>query len=394
VAGVIRSAAVRRLVLAVAVALAGLGVAEWLNLAPTADPSVYMYGVTFLLALGLYGSAYGITREVTQDLRTVVLAVTVGVVLKTVLIAAVMWVFYQDSTSLLLGVAVAQIDPLSVAALIGGSRMTRRAKNVLLAWASFDDPITALLTIYLSALMMRGGSGGMDAYLMTAWGNFVLVLFALVLWFGGGLLRRRVSWPVAHSRRVAKVVALILLGVAMYVAVTEFLLLGIALMGLFFRPWIETWLGRVTFVAFLLATFAMGMLLVGGVDWGKGLVLGAAAFGAQILIGGLVIGRRLTGVDRIYLALGQQNGITAILLALALLPAVPQAVAVIAPAVLTVNVIHMIANGLWERLDAAGQERVRFRLRMGTAAEAGVRLAAPDPPRMRPSCRPEADRST
>ena len=82
-------------------------------------------------------------------LSTVVQMVTVGVVLKTALIAGVMYLAADTPTAMVLGVVVAQIDPLSVGAMIGRSQMSGRAKAVLLSWASFDDPITALLTIYL-----------------------------------------------------------------------------------------------------------------------------------------------------------------------------------------------------------------------------------------------------
>ncbi|GAA5070476.1 NhaP-type Na+/H+ or K+/H+ antiporter [Thermocatellispora tengchongensis] len=363
--------AARRLLLATGVAAAGFAVASLAGLTPSAGSPAFMYAVSGLLAVGLYAGAYGISREVVRDLRTVVLAVTVGVVLKTALIALVMYLCYRDPASLLFAVAVAQIDPLSVAALIGGSGMSARARNLLLAWASFDDPVTALLTVYLSAWMLRdsGTGGGLAAYLMTAWGNAVLAAVAAVVWFGGRWLRDRIAWRPARDERLVRAVAIVALVAALAVAVRELLLLGAALMGLFFRPWLDRWLDRITALAFLLATFATGMLLVQGVNPVKGLVLGLAAFLAQAVVGGFVIARGLSGEERVYLALGQQNGITAILLALALAGDFPEAVAVIAPAVFAVNVVHLVANTLWERLDPYGRRRLAVRLRMAPAAE-------------------------
>ena len=57
--------------------------------------------------------------------------------------------------------------------------------------------------------------------------------------------------------------------------------------------------------------------------------------------------------DRAHLALGQQNGLTAIVLALALQPYLPSAVGIIAMAVLTVNVLHLVTNGAWDLMRQA-----------------------------------------
>lgn len=341
-----------RLVSGVLVALGGWAFVKLTDTGDAVSQPWYLHTVTALLAIGLYGSAYGISRGmVRRDVRTVVLAVTVGVLLKVLLISAVMFLFFAEPVSLLLGLAVAQIDPLSVGAMMARSRMSARGKSILLAWASFDDPITALLTVYLSSLLLTGTApgGGALAYL----GNLGLnLLFAGVVLAGWRLALR---FKDRLNPRLVKAAALVVLAGLMAFAVWQVLLLGVALIGLFYRPGIAGLLDRTLAAAFYLATFALGMLLVGGVDLGRAAVLGLAAFAAQMVIGGLVIARGLPATDRVRLALGQQNGITAILLALALVPAYPEAVAVIAPAVLIVNILHVVANGLWNRT-----ERTRF----------------------------------
>jgi hypothetical protein len=96
------------------------------------------------------------------------------------------------------------------------------------------------------------------------------------------------------------------------------------------------------------ATFTLGLLLTGGVEVVHGIVLGAAAFASQAMVAP-VIARRLERVDRACLALGQQNGVTAIILALSLQPSFPRAVGIVAPAIVTVNVLHTVSNALWLR---------------------------------------------
>jgi hypothetical protein len=70
---------------------------------------------------------------------------------------------------------------------------------------------------------------------------------------------------------------------------------------------------------------------------------------------GALIGRDLPRGDRVRLALGQQNGLTAIALALALQPYLPSAVGIIAIAILVVNIMHILSNGIWTLTDDYSQ---------------------------------------
>jgi hypothetical protein len=86
---------------------------------------------------------------------------------------------------------------------------------------------------------------------------------------------------------------------------------------------------------------------VTGVNVLAGMLLGACVFLAQALTG-LIIGHGMPRNDRVHLALGQQNGLTAIVLALALQPYLPSAVGIIAIAILVVNTLHISSNGILE----------------------------------------------
>jgi NhaP-type Na+/H+ or K+/H+ antiporter len=111
----------------------------------------YVFATGLLLAVGLYGSTHGIDLpDLRRDLRGVVAAVTLGVVLKAALISGVMVLAFDRPEYLILGIVVAQIDPLSVAALSRDGHMSQRARSLLSAWASFDDPMTVLLTLYVA----------------------------------------------------------------------------------------------------------------------------------------------------------------------------------------------------------------------------------------------------
>jgi hypothetical protein len=350
--------------------------------------ATYVYLATALLAVGLYSSTRGIDlREARHSLRTVLLAVTLGVGAKALLIAGVMYAAFRRPEYLVLGVAVAQIDPLSVAAMRMRSRMSERAKAVLLAWASFDDPVTALLTIYLSGLTLsilhegsRSGLGDDGTLLSFGMGltqSLVFVACAFLIWKSLNRIGRRrskrpdpsrprfqapsqpssqapfarVQAPLSRPRDRRNGLAIAALVGLFSVAVWSFTMLGLALAGLFFRPALGKWVARLTGAAFLLAVFALGLLLGPGIHLAQGLVLGVAAFVAQAVVS-VLIARRHTRDDRVYLALGQQNGITAIILALLLEPSFPGTVGIVAPAILVVNVLNIAANAVWEHRDS------------------------------------------
>jgi hypothetical protein len=196
--------------------------------------------------------------------------------------------------------------------------------------------VTVLLTAFTVPLVadgegIGGSAGGYAAQL--GW-SAALVAVAGGLWF---LVRR---W----RGRLADVTGAVLVAGMLVLAASYTLMLGIAVVGLFFRPeFLGRWVPHVTKAAYAVAAFLLGMLLVGGVGLGYGVVLGAAAFAAHAVVAA-VLTRRLPRTDRVLLSLGQQNGVTAIVLALSLEPAFPRAPGIVAPAIVTVNLLHFLAN--------------------------------------------------
>ncbi len=343
------------------VAGVGWATAALFDLHVTDSPETYLRAVTILLAIGLFASVQDIDRtEARRHWRTVLLVVTVGVLLKAALIAAVMYAAYREPQYLILGVAVAQIDPLSFAAMGRRSDMSARARTILGAWASFDDPITVVLTVLFtswaaSAIAANGTlpdlSGGFGQLGETLVRNLVFVAAAGALWWLTTIGSKHEDRDSTAGRVRNGVQIALVLG-AGAVAVAEFLLLGLAVGALFLRPRMGSLLRWGAEGAFHLGTFALGLLLVGGIDPLGGVLLGAAAFGAQYVVGSLASVRR-SRRDRLDLALGQQSGITAVILALFLDEPFPGTVGIVAPAILTINVLHLVFNGLRARRQGA-----------------------------------------
>ncbi|GII05884.1 cation:proton antiporter [Planobispora takensis] len=325
------------------IVVVGLGwlAAELGGVSGLENSSVYVLFSSLLLAIGLYGSTHGIDRaEAREHTRLIVLAVTVGVILKTAFIAGVVYLVSGDPRALIMAVVVAQIDPLSVAAVMRDDRLSGRAKTILAAWSSFDDPVTIILAVYAAAMVSGSDGGGLSAAYFADLG--LNALFALVAYLVWRLIRN--APPVlSYAAAAAAVVS----------AAWSSLMLGLATAGLYLRVPDSRWPARAVSVAFALSAFLMGLLLVGGANTGMGVLLGLAAFAAQMLAA-LVLTHGLPVIDRIHLGLAQQNGVTAVILALVFERDFGGFVAVIAPAILTVNLVHAVAN---RTADAWGPQR-------------------------------------
>jgi hypothetical protein len=149
----------------------------------------------------------------------------------------------------------------------------------------------------------------------------------------------------------------VLLAAVAALAVWQFLMLSVALIGLFLRP---RPLGRalppLVGSALVVATILLGVLLTFGVDLVSGLALGLAAFGAQVLVGYLLT-FGLPARDRTHLAFAQQNGLTAIILALRLDAQYAGIVAAVAPAIVVTNVIYVACNRVLDWRNAGRDQR-------------------------------------
>lgn len=333
----------------------GLSIAGLTGIHNFQDASWYLLLVTSLLATGLYASTYGIVlREARQHLTIIVRAVTVGVLCKAVIIGGSLAFLFNDPFFLVLGVAVAQIDPLSVAGLMKSNRMSAKAKTILASWAAFDDPITVILALYAPLLVAHitgtnvdsafnaANTGSLLSYGWELGSNVLLAATVLGLLFVVRRWLRKTSTPSLRTVGVAY----ILLLVSLAFSIAHFLMLGIALIGLFLRPvGIDKYLDQVIAWALRVAAALLGLLLINGVALGRGIALGIAAYSAQIIVGWLLT-RGLPVRDRWHIAFAQQNGITAIILALLFEPLYPGTVAIIAPAIIVINGLHAICNRL------------------------------------------------
>jgi NhaP-type Na+/H+ or K+/H+ antiporter len=335
--------------------LAGLALAAIFNFHGVQNAQWYLLTVAILLASGLYSSTFGISiKDARAHVGLIIKAITVGVFLKAFIIGSIMTLILKSPIGFILGIIVAQIDPLSTAALMKGKRVSKRAQAILRAWSSFDDPMTVIMSLYapIAAAALVGAQWQPIRGTMQDLGvGGYLIETGINLLFAGGIY---VLWQMMKRRSKATnyvVVALVGLGMygllvgALSIAVYYFWMLGIAVLGLFMRPPIEKAVSLAVHWALGIAAVLLGILLINGINIWAGVALGLAAYIAQVIVGLLLTGR-LPGRDRLHIAFAQQNGITAIILALLFESYYPGTVAIVAPAIIVTNSMHTVANRL------------------------------------------------
>lgn len=233
-------------------------------------------------------------------------------------------------------------------------RMSKPAQTIMRAWSSFDDPMTVILSLYVPVLIaavtgaawepIRGTmqAAGISGYAATMGLNLLFAAGMFIFW---QLLKR-------HSK-ATNPFAIVLVAVGLYsllvgafsIAVYYFWMLGMAIIGLFMRPPIDKAINFTLHWALSLSAVLLGILLIDGIDVWRGVALGVATYSAQIIVG-LLLTRKLPSRDRWHIAFAQQNGITAIILALLFESYYPGTVAIVGPAVLVTNTLHAVANRL------------------------------------------------
>ena len=159
-----------------------------------------------------------------------------------------------------------------------------KAKTILASWASFDDPITVILTLYTpAALLLWFGIDLQPRVAQEADIASIVINFALNGIFAAGtflIWKILVQYHGAASALKGTILiaaSYILLALAFTIAISFFLMLGLALIGLFLRPNITRYIDKTISMALCAAAFLLGILLYNGFNLRLGLSLCLAA---------------------------------------------------------------------------------------------------------------------
>ena len=306
----------------------GFSISFNVDMIPYQSTEYYNYLLYTLLAIGLYSSVYGIDLENAKTHKYLILnVVTIGVILKIVIIGGILYLLLGTLDAFIYAVIVAQIDPLSVSALTSKKTgvLSKNAKNILLAWASFDDPITVIVSILIASyiLSIDGINQFSNAYIFL--GNFILPALIYLIY---------------RVIRLNNLSQLLLLGIVFGVCIYFGLMLSIAIVAIFLRPKFTIDIDYVVQFAYIVALILLGTYLTGGFSFILGFSLAFSAILSQALVS-LFFTKKLSKCDSIYLSFAQQNGITAVILSLLFEPYFPGVITITAFAIIVINAMHI-----------------------------------------------------
>ena len=332
----------RLLLSTIVLTVAGLVIAQLMHLSEIDQSSGYVLIVTILLGVGLYSTVFAIEPDdLRANIRVVLAAITVGVLVKIAVIGGIAYLVSGDPLFLLLGVIVAQMDPLSVSAVMSRPRLSQRSKAILASWSSFDDPVTVIASWYVAYVVADEVGVGRTQSAINVFTGVNFDVLANIAFAGAIFLLYRIL-------RRHETASSVLLVVGFVVSLRFFLMLGIATTAIFLGPKLGRYLAGLARPALYASAFLLGLILVDGVQLMSGIILGASAVVGQMVVAGLIT-IRLPTVDRVHLALSQQNGVTAIILALLFESEFEGVVAIVAPRILVINSLHVTLNWLLDR---------------------------------------------
>jgi len=246
------------------------------------------------------------------------------------------------ATVFLCATVIAQIDPILSAKSIAHDRFSQKSGTILRCWSSFDDPITVLFAFYIFLpLFFQDQSASISQYFIQLLGELVVcAVLALCLndrW-------RPAAPEQRHIRRFIVISTCIASGV-----LGRFLLP--ASLGLIVDPFSAQAKQRVLNWIFIFTSFVIGALAVDvRLNWLPGILLGAVTFfAAQPLVALLFIRDSRDNLWRVML--GHQNGMTAILLTVAIELQIgdSQLLSITLPAIIAIALFYPCANYLLEK---------------------------------------------
>jgi len=290
--------------------------------------------IDMILVIGLYGAVYGInTNAFKENFKLIFSVITIGVIFKVIFVGTILFLLTDNPLSFLLATIIAQIDPVSVASLDNTkSKLTKQGKTILRAWASFDDPITVVLAISISMIILSIQTSPLSIFYTELY-NLLLVFLIYIIYY--------------FIKNKSSILLYVLLFFAFIFSIYFELFLAIAVIGLFLRPKLP-FLDLLIYLLFLIVSFVIGVFINNGINLYEGVLYGVFTILAQVITT-FILGRELIRCDKVRLSIAQQSGITAITLSLFLATKHDDIIPTIIVAIITINILYVIINFLTEK---------------------------------------------
>jgi hypothetical protein len=308
------------------------------------------------VSLGLYINVTSIEIETFKsNFKTVFCILVIGVPIK------------------MCATVIAQIDPIAAAKTIDSSRMTQKSETIFRVWSSFDDPVTVLFAFYIFFPMnIAAHSFKLSSYFVYFLNSVAICILAYFLY---KILKLLTKKRVILQQVKTKIDIFIVVATLGYSIFSGSFLLA-ATIGLFFRPFNKISTSGINEAEnpekskqiILDIIFYFSIVLVGSlsahrnIDWSLGFVLAVSMVATQILVTFLFLKDSLPNMLRIMF--GHQNGMTALLLTLALEILLEKTgleqvslFSIALPAVIWIAVLYFVTNSLIDLRFASSSQR-------------------------------------
>ncbi len=295
----------------------------------------------FAVSVGLYLNVSDIEiTELLKNGRAIALVLLIGVPLKILLpglaLSALMPALGTVAV-FLCATVIAQIDPILAAKNIDPKRFSQKSGTILRCWSSFDDPITVLFAFYIFLPLSLNEQTQYIGRYVAELGLEISVCLGLV-WLLN-VQRRLFLLQTDRIRRMVVIATCVASGLA-----ARFLLP--ASLGLMADPFSARTKEKILNWIFGFSSFVIGALATDvPLKVQAGVALGAATFFvAQPLVALLFI--RDSKANLLRVMFGHQNGMTAILLTIALELQLEnvQLLSITLPAIVAIAVFYATVN--------------------------------------------------
>ncbi|BAZ14782.1 hypothetical protein NIES4071_66260 [Calothrix sp. NIES-4071] len=269
------------------------------------------------IILGLYINVLSIDTSLLKScLGSVIKVICIGVPVKIILPGFVLALCCPKVAPIayLCATVIAQIDPIAASKSLQTVQVSRKSETILRAWSSFDDPVTVLFAFYVFLPVIIFQDSNINQYLVKIATD---ILSCGLAYYSYKLYQDNRQVNLLRNSVKTTIEAICLVIVMIYSVISGSFLLP-AFVGFFLRPFSPERLEPLISAIFYFSVVVIGLLCTNiSLDWLSGGILAFSMFFvAQVLVAVLFLKDSMA--NKLKIMFGHQNGMTAILLTVAI----------------------------------------------------------------------------
>ncbi|MEH2365116.1 hypothetical protein [Nostoc sp.] len=305
------------------------------------------------IALGLYINVLGIDKTLfKRNLGLISRILVFGVPIKIVLPGFLLAVLSPSVAPIayLCATVIAQMDPIAAAKSLDNSKISRKSETILRAWTSFDDPVTILFAFYIFLPLLVSNNFSFSQYFVRIGADIIGCLTVYCI-------SRCLN--IVNNMKIKKYLEIIFIVIIIVYSVLSDSFILPAFSGIFLRPIASEKLEIIISPIFYFSVIVIGLLSTNlRLDWLSGGILAFSTFFlGQIIVTLLFIKESIINKARVMF--GHQNGMTAILLTVAIEVSGSEKtrdlLSVTLPAIILIALFYFSTNYLLDRILPSSQ---------------------------------------